>query len=194
MAVLEEATVGFASSSLGFPFAHLHCAGLRVRSAAHVSLRGASRRLGMLDDAIPSAARETDERRAHAPDRLLGPGNRQQHGSTVQESGYLLVAPKSRSPRAIAYDQCPRVRPCPAWDLRSLLQRLSDQHRTWHKKRGRSNNTSISDGSLPFNLDAIHQDLRAVVVRDVAEQRAIEMNDLPAVAERLDLGLCRRVH
>jgi len=38
-AARKEATVGFASSSLGFPSAHLHCAALRVRGAAHVSLR-----------------------------------------------------------------------------------------------------------------------------------------------------------
>jgi len=34
---------------------------------------------------------------------------------------------------------------------------------------GRSSHANTSDGSLPFNLDAIHLDLRAVVVRDIAE-------------------------
>ena len=54
--------------------------------------------------------------------------------------------PRSQgAPRAIAYCQYPRLRPCATWDLRSLRQPLPDQHRTWYKKRGQV--------TFPANLD-----------------------------------------
>ena len=47
---------------------------------------------------------------------------------------------------------------------------------------------------LFFNLDAVHLDLRAIVVRHIAQQRAIKMSDLATIAQCIDLGLYRRVH
>ena len=47
--------------------------------------------------------------------------------------------------------------------------------------------------SVP-ELDDIHLDLRAVLVGHIAQQRAIEMNDLTGIAECLDLGPHGRDH
>jgi len=50
------------------------------------------------------------------------------------------------------------------------------------KNGGRSNHANTSDRSLLFYLDAVYKDLRAVVVGNIAEQCAIEMNNPATVA------------
>jgi hypothetical protein len=47
---------------------------------------------------------------------------------------------------------------------------------------------SECDGSLPFNLDAVHLDLRTVVVRYITKYCAIKMNNPATILSGLPGG------